>query len=96
MRLWRDLQEATYRFVLATLTFLTSLLISVVLFGSSIALKYLVNFSITKGSKTQEVVEFVLDVSLVGSAVVVSMCGAIIVAGEAIESTRAFFSRNKE
>ncbi len=85
-----------YRVVLAAITFLVSLLISGILVGSGIALEALVSLSIGDGSKSQEIIEFVLDVSLVGSAVVVSVCGAIVVAGEAIRSTTVFLSRTKD
>ncbi len=84
-----------YTVVLAALKFGVSLFISAVLVVSGFALEKLVSLSIEAGSKPHQIVEFVLDVSLVGSAVVVAMCGAIIVAGEAIMSTKAFFSRNR-
>ena len=48
-----------------------------------------------KGRFRTGVVAVVLDVSLVSAAVVVSVCGAIIVAAEAVISTRIFLSRSR-
>ena len=90
MRMRKDLQESLYYVGLAVIRFLVSLLISAALVGSGIALEFLVGLSIEDSSAAYEVLEFVLDVSLIGSAVVVAICGAIVVAGEAIRSTYTF------
>ena len=90
MRMWKDLQEGLYYVGLAAIRFLVSLLISAALVGSGIALEFLVGLSIEDSSAAYEVLEFALDVSLIGSAIVVSICGAIVVAGEAIRSTYIF------
>ena len=94
--MWGDLQQAMYRVVLAATKFIVSLLISGLLVGAGIALETLVSFSIQDGSTAHEIVGFVLDVSLVGSAVVVSVCGALLVAGEAVASTYEYLSGLKD
>ena len=90
MRMWKDLQESLYYVGLAVIRFLVYLLISAALVGSGIALEFLVGLSIEDSSAAYEVLEFALDVSLIGSAVVVAICGAVVVAGEAIRSTYTF------
>ena len=76
--------------------FLGSLAVSAVLILSGMGLEWLVGLSLDKGSVPHQVVAVVLDVSLVSVAVVVSICGAIIVAAEAIVSTKIYLSRLRE
>lgn len=82
--------------VLAAITFLGSLAVSGVLVASGIGLEWLVGFLVDKDTQAFRGIEFAFDVTLVGSATVVSACGALIVAGEAITSVKAFWSRTKE
>ena len=76
--------------------FAASLIVSAALVVSGIALKTLVGFSIEESSEAYAVLEVALDISLIGSAIVVSVCGAIVVAGEAIRSTYTFLSRLRD
>lgn len=96
MRMWQDLQEGFYYVGLAFIRFVVSLLMSAALVGSGIILETLVGFSIEEESDGYKVLVFVLDVSLVGSAIVVSVCGAIVVVDEAIRSTYTFFRRSRD
>ena len=94
--MWRDLQEGFYYVGLAVIKFVVSLLVSAALVVSGIVLENLAGLSIEDDSDMYAVLVFVLDVSLIGSAIVVSVCGAIVVAGEAIRSTYTFFNRLRE
>ena len=85
-----ELKEAFYRVGLAMIIFAGSLLLSAALVVSGIMLEQLVSFAVGDESTALKVVKVVLDVSLVGSAVVVAVCGAIIVATESIKSTLIF------
>ena len=76
--------------------FLRSLVVAAVLVLSSIALEWLIGFTLPRESKSYQVVKFVLDVSLVGSASVVAACGALIVAWDAVVSTRDFISHKRD
>ena len=71
-------------------------MLSAVLVLSGMGLEWLVGLSLDKGTVPHQVVAVVLDVSLVSAAVVVAVCGAIIVAAEAVISTRVFLSRSRE
>lgn len=53
-------------------------------------LELLVGFAVGKESTAMKVVNVVLDISLVGSAVVVAVCGAVIVVAESVKSTATF------
>ena len=96
MRLPTDLQEDISKVLQAALKFVLSLVLSTILVGSSILLEALFNLSLQEGSKTQELIKVVLEVSLGGSAVVISVCGSLVVAGEVVRSTLKFFRRTKE
>ena len=94
--LWREVLDAVYSIVRVIIPFLRSLVVAAVLVLSSIALEWLVAFTLPRESKSYQVVKFVLDVSLVGSASVVAACGAFIVAWDAVVSTRDFLSRKRD
>ena len=96
MELRRDVGGIFYRVALAVAIFLGSLAVSAVLILSGMGLEWLLGLSLEDGSVPHQVVTVVLDVSLVSVAVVVSICGAIIVAGEAIISTKIYLSRLRE
>lgn len=96
MSYWADLQSIVYRVALAGAIFIGSLAVSAVLVLSGIGLEWLVGLSLDKGSVPHQIVSVVLDVSLVSAAVVVSVCGAVVVAAEAVISTRNFLYRAKE
>ena len=96
MEFRRDVRGIFYRVGLAVAMFLGSLVVSAVLVLSGMGLEWLVGLSLDEGSVPHRVVAVVLDVSLVSAAVVVSVCGAIIVAAEAVISTRIFLSRSRE
>lgn len=85
-----------YRVALAVAMFLGSLAVAAVLILSGMGLEWLVGLSLDKGSLPHQVVGVVLDISLVSVAVVVSICGAIIVAAESIVSTKIYVSRLRE
>ena len=95
MEFRRDVRGTFNRVALAVAMFLGSLAVSGVLVLSGMGLEWLVGLSLDEGSVPHRVVAVVLDVSLVSAAVVVSVCGAIIVAAEAVISTRIFLSRSR-
>ncbi len=96
MGYWKDLQRIFYRVALAGTIFIGSLVVSAVLVLSGIGLEWLVGLSLEKDSVPHQVISVVLDVSLVSAAVVVSVCGAVIVAAEAVVSTKNFLSRARD
>ena len=81
------------RVALAAITFLTSLLMAVILVLSGLLLEWIIRFSIAAGSRTHNVITFVLDVTLVGCAVVWAITGAVIVTWEAVVAAKAFLSQ---
>lgn len=93
--LWRDLQDAIRWIVQLIIPFLRSLIVAAVLVVSGMALEALVGLTLPKGSKSLQIVKFFLDVSLVGSAVVIAMCGALIVVWDTVISTRDLLSQKK-
>ena len=94
--LWRDLQDAVHWIIRIIIPFLRSLIVAAVLVVSGMALEALVGLTLPKESKSLEIVRFVLDVSLVGSAVVIAICGALIVVWDTVASTRGLLSRGKD
>ena len=96
MNVWDDARVELLRITAAGIRFLASLTLAALLVASGIGLETLINFTLEKGSKSQELVSVVLDVSLIGAAIVVSACGACLVAGESVRSTRDFFTRRRD
>ena len=88
---WKDAWAGVQRVIAAAGRFAASLVLSAFLVLAGIGMKQLIAWGIEEDSIPYNVVKFALDVSLVGSAVVVAICGGIVVAGEAIISTRDFF-----
>ena len=91
-----ELSAALRRVALAAITFLTSLLMAVILVLSGLLLEWIIGFSIEPGTRTHNVVSFALDVTLVGCAVVWAITGAVIVTWEAVVAAKAFLSRTGE
>ena len=91
-----DLRTALQRVALAAINFLTSLLMAVILVLSGLLLEWIIGFSIEPGTQTHQVVGFVLDVTLVGCAVVWAITGALIVTWEAVISAKSFLSRSRD
>lgn len=88
-----ELLAALRRVALAAITFLTSLLMAVVLVLSGLLLEWIIGFSIDSGTRTHSVISFVLDVTLVGCAAVWAISGAVIVTWEAVVAAKAFLSQ---
>jgi hypothetical protein len=88
-----ELAGALRRVGLAALTFLTSLSMAVILVLSGLLLEWIIGFSIDAGTRTHNVITFVLDVTLVGCAVVWAITGAVIVTWEAVVAARTFLRR---
>ena len=86
----REMKEAFHRVGLALVAFAGSLAVSAALVLSGMILELLVSFAVDGESTALMVVKLVLDTSLVGSAVVVAVCGAIIIVAESVKSTRNF------
>lgn len=91
-----ELSAAFRRVALAAITFFTSLLMAVVLVLSGLLLEWIIGFSVEPGTQTHNVISFVLDVTLVGCAVVWAITGAVIVTWEAVVAAKAFLSQTKE
>ena len=85
-----ELQSALRRIALAAITFLTSLLMAVMLVLSGLLLEWIIGFSVDAGTRTHDLISFALDVALVGGAVVWAVTGAVIVTWEAVLSAIAF------
>ena len=96
MALWKDLRKAGYRVGLAAISFLGSLFISAILVLSNLGMELLLSLIIDEVSIVHQATSLVLDVVLIGSAVVVSTSGALMVAGEAIYTARSFLTRMRE
>ena len=86
----RELKETFHRVAIAGLAFAGSLVLSAALVVSGIILEYLTSLALGKETTGQNVVELVLDVSLISCAVVVAVCGATIVVVESVRSTRRY------
>ena len=91
-----ELIVALRRVALAALTFFTALLMAVILVLSGLLLEWIIGFSIGEGTQTHDVVSFVLDVTLVGCAVVWAITGSVVVTWEAVMAAKAFLSQNRK
>lgn len=91
-----QVDKRIYELFAGFLLFATSLALSAFLILAGLGLESLIGLAIEDGTLADDVVEFVVQVSLVGSAIVVSACGAIIVAGDAIKATIEFFRHPSE
>ena len=89
-----ELSAGLRRVALAAITFLTSLLMAVVLVLSGLLLEWIIGFSVDAGTQTHRIVSFALDVALVGCAVVWAITGAVIVTWEAVVAAKAFLIRS--
>ena len=59
---------------------------------AGIALKWLVRFALPEESQFLEIVDFVLNTSVVSTAIVVTVCGFIVVGVDTVRSTREFIA----
>ena len=91
-----ELSAALRRVALAAITFLTSLVMAVILVLSGLLLEWIIGFSIEPGTQTHNVISLVLDVTLVGCAVVWAITGAVIVTWEAVLAAKTFLSQSEE
>ena len=91
-----ELSAALRRVALAAITFLTSLVMAVILVLSGLLLEWIIGFSIEPGTQTHNVISLVLDVTLVGCAVVWAITGAVIVTWEAVLAAKTFLSQIEE
>ena len=91
-----ELSAALRRVALAAMTFLTSLAMAVILVLSGLLLEWIIGFSIEPGTQTHNVISLVLDVTLVGCAVVWAITGAVIVTWEAVLAAKTFLSQTEE
>lgn len=96
LKMAEDLRIALQRVALAAINFLTSLLMAVILVLSGLLLEWIIGFSIDTGTQTHRVVGFVLDVTLVGCAVVWAITGALLVTWEAVISAKSLLNRSRE
>ena len=78
------------------MTFLTSLVMAVILVLSGLLLEWIIGLSIEPGTQTHNVISLVLDVTLVGCAVVWAITGAVIVTWEAVLAAKTFLSQTEE
>ena len=78
------------RLVFATLTFLVSLLLAAIFVGSSKILEILVGLIFDTGTLPYELFKWVSSVALLGVALLITCCGAIVVCLESIDSTISF------
>ncbi len=95
--MWREeLQTALRRVLPAALTFLTSLVMAAIMVGSGILLEWLIGIAVGYDTAAYRIVQYVLDVTLVGCALVWASTGAVVATWEAIVSANAFVRRTRE
>lgn len=86
----RELIEFFLRLFFAALTFVGSLLLAAVFVGASAALEWLIGLTLDEGTLLLAIFKWVSALSLLGVALVITSCGAIVVCMETIASTTAF------
>ena len=92
-----EVREVTARVGYAVLLFLGSLVVAAVFIGSNVLLEWLIGFAVNQETRTYDVVKAVLDILLIGFALVGSTIGgAIIVLKEILSSVKSFWNRAED
>lgn len=85
-----ELRAILERVALVVIRFIATLTVSAVLYVADIALKALLVLAVDETTEFYQIAVYVMDVGLIGSAVVVSVCGAVMAAWEALTSALNF------
>jgi hypothetical protein len=97
MKVPSEIRELVARVGYAVLLFLGSLVVVAVFIGSNVLLEWLIGFAVNKETRTYAVVKTVLDILLIGFALVgTTIGGAIIVLKEIWSSVKSFWNRTED
>ena len=75
----QEFKDYLFRVGFAVLTFIGSLLLVSAFFGAGVLLEILVGLTVEDGTLPHRIFRFVLIVTLIGTALVITSCGAIVV-----------------
>ena len=97
MKVPSEIRELAARVGYAVLLFLGSLVVVAVFIGSNVLLEWLIGFAVNKETRTYDVIKTVLDILLIGFALVgTTIGGAIIVLKEIWSSVKSFWNRTED
>ena len=91
-----EVRTALRRVLLAVLFFLTSLAMAVTLVLSGLLLEWIIGFSVDAETPAHKLISWMLDVTLVGSAVVWAAAGTVVATWEAVMSANDFVKRTSK
>ena len=95
--MWGEVKTGLQRIGAAFVFFVVKLILAGLLVAADLGLERLAGLVLEHDGRPFRVVEFVLDVTFVGSAVVIAVSGALVVTGEVILSSRDYFrERNRD
>lgn len=95
--MWGKVKTDLQRIGAAFAFFLVKLILAALLVAADLGLEKLAGLVLEHDGAPLRIVEFVLDVTFVGSAVVIAVSGAVVVTGEVILSSRDYFrERNRD
>ena len=95
--MWGKVKTDLQRLGAAFVFFLVKLILAGLLVAADLGLEKLAGLVLEHDGDPLRIVEFVLDVTFVGSAVVIAVSGALVVTGEVILSSRDYFrERNRD
>ena len=95
--MWGEVSTGLQRIGAAFVFFVVKLILAGLLVAADLGLERLAGLVLEHDGGPFQVVEFVLDVTFVGSAVVIAVSGALVVTGEVILSSRDYFrERNRD
>ena len=91
--MWEETKTGIKRIGNAFVFFVVKIVIAAILVAADLGLENLASLVLEHETSSIHIVEFVLDVTFVGSAVVISVAGALVVAGEVILSSRDYLKK---
>lgn len=92
--MWEETKTGIKRIGNAFVFFVVKIVIAAIFVAADLGLEKLASLVLEHETAAFKIVEFVLDVAFVGSAVVISVAGTIVVAAEVILSSRDYL-RNR-
>lgn len=95
--MWGEVKTGLQRIGAAFVFFVVKLILAGLLVTADLGLEKLAGLVLEHDGRPFQVIEFVLDVTFVGSAVVIAVSGALVVTGEVIISSIDYFrERNRD
>ena len=91
--MWEETKNGLKRIGNAFVFFVVKVVIAAIFVAADLGLEKLASLVLEHGTAAFDIVEFVLDVTFVGSAVVISAAGAFVVAVEVILSSKDYLKR---